>query len=73
MGGTYQEKNWAGGESRGSPKLLELCSLVPIVRQDPLLGSSETFNSFLRRAQQVRLWVGTRFKGKDFPIGPWHF
>ena len=28
--------------------------LPPLVRQDPMLGGSETFNSFLRKAQQVR-------------------
>lgn len=61
--GTYQD-NWE--ELRKSLKLLEHHFLAPAVRQDPLLGSSETFNSFLRRAQQVRLGVGPRFKGRAF-------
>lgn len=30
----------------------------PAVRQDPTLGGSETFNSFLRKAQQVRAHLG---------------
>lgn len=53
VGGPTKKRIWAG-KLRVSLKLLERCSLDPTVRQDPLLGSSETFNSFLRRAQQVR-------------------
>lgn len=65
--GACQKENW--GDPRGNHKLLEHHSLVPTVRQDPLLGSSETFNSFLRRAQQVRLWMGPSFKGSTFLQG----
>ena len=45
-------KKRTGGSQEETVKLLEHHSLVPTVRQDPLLGSSETFSSFLHQAQQ---------------------
>ncbi|NWS11409.1 SNX17 protein, partial [Pachyramphus minor] len=41
----------------------QLEKYMQAVRQDPMLGSSETFNSFLRKAQQVRVGPGPRPSG----------
>ncbi|NWR38538.1 SNX17 protein, partial [Tachuris rubrigastra] len=41
----------------------QLEKYMQAVRQDPMLGGSETFNSFLRKAQQVRVGPGPRPSG----------
>ncbi|NWT06928.1 SNX17 protein, partial [Mionectes macconnelli] len=41
----------------------QLEKYMQAVRQDPMLGGSETFNSFLRKAQQVRVGPGLRPSG----------
>ncbi|NWU86763.1 SNX17 protein, partial [Onychorhynchus coronatus] len=41
----------------------QLEKYMQAVRQDPMLGGSETFNSFLRKAQQVRMGPGPRLSG----------
>uniref|UniRef100_A0A671RFW7 Sorting nexin-17 n=1 Tax=Sinocyclocheilus anshuiensis TaxID=1608454 RepID=A0A671RFW7_9TELE len=40
-------------------KVTKLFYFLPVVRQDPILGSSEMFNSFLRKAQQETQQIPT--------------
>lgn len=44
--------------TRAANSSLPVFSVSLAVRQDPLLGANEMFNSFLRKAQQVGVFAG---------------